>query len=102
MIKQHAIADFSTSQLIFSCMFVSETLLQRKKRTVRFTKVELWLIQRAYRAHPTRWMDVLNDVKANMGVLPEQTRQLYISSAKRLGLINTEHANFETTLSFHH
>ena len=77
MIKQHAIADFSPSQLIFSRMFVSETLLQWKKRTVRFTKVELWLIKRAHRAFPTRWMDVLNDVKANMGVRPEQTRQLY-------------------------
>jgi len=32
---------------------------------MRFTKVELLLILRAYRAHPTRWIDVLNDVKAN-------------------------------------
>ena len=65
MLKQHAIADYSTSQLVLCCMMVWETLLQRKRKTVRFTKVELLLILRAYRAHPTRWIDVLNDVKAN-------------------------------------
>jgi len=36
------------------------------KRTVRFTSVELLLILRAYRAHPTRWIDVLDHVKANI------------------------------------
>jgi len=58
MLKQYAIADFSTSQLFLCCMLVWETLLPRKR------KVELLLILRAYRAHPTRWIDLLNHVKA--------------------------------------
>ena len=75
MWKQHAIADFSTSQLLLFCMLVWET--------VRFTNVELLLILRAYRAHPTRWIDVLNDVKVNISrTTPSAVLDKNISSAE--------------------
>ena len=54
-----------------------------KEKTVRFTQVELLLILRAYRAHPTRWIDVLNHVKANTSkTTPSALRDRNISSAE--------------------
>ena len=50
---------------------------------MRFTKVELLLILRANRAHPTRWIDVLNDVKANISrPTPSGLRDKNISSSE--------------------
>ena len=83
MWKQHAIADFNTSQLFLCCMLAWETLLQRKRRTGRFTNVELLLILRAYRAYLTRWIDVLNHVKANTSrTTPSALRDRNITSAE--------------------
>ena len=54
-----------------------------KEKTVRFTQVELLLILRAYRAHPTRWIDVLNHVKAYISrTTPSALRDSNISSAE--------------------
>ena len=80
MWKQHAIADFSTSQLLLFCMLVWETLLQRKRRTVRFTQIDLLLILRAYRAHPTVGLTYWTTWRL---ILPEQPRQLYGTGTSR-------------------
>ncbi|KAL4240510.1 hypothetical protein ACF0H5_001301 [Mactra antiquata] len=58
-------------------------LLLRKKRRVDFCKEEIIMILHAYRAHPTRWADVVEDVKSNLNVLPEPTRQLYETGSDR-------------------
>ncbi|KAL4224838.1 hypothetical protein ACF0H5_015534 [Mactra antiquata] len=58
-------------------------LLIRKKRRVDFCKEEIIMILHAYRAHPTRWADVVEDVKSNLNVLPEPTRQLYETGSDR-------------------
>jgi len=62
---------------ILFCMLVRETLFPRKRN------VDLLLILRAYRAHPTRWIDVLNDVTANTSrTTPSALRDRNISSAE--------------------
>ncbi|KAL4229612.1 hypothetical protein ACF0H5_009999 [Mactra antiquata] len=63
--------------------FVSGPLLLWKKRRVDFCKEEIIMILRAYRAHPTCWADVVEDVKSNLNVLPEPTRQLYETGSDR-------------------
>ena len=50
---------------------------------MRFIQVELLLILRAHRAHPTRWIDVLNHMKANISrTTPSALRDRNISSAE--------------------
>jgi hypothetical protein len=57
------------------------TILRRRK--VRFTDDEILLILRAYLAHPSKWIDVIAEVKANQHVLDEHTRELYAHSSDK-------------------
>ncbi|KAL5021294.1 hypothetical protein ScPMuIL_000449 [Solemya velum] len=55
-----------------------ETLLQRRKQTsVRIGKDETLLILRGYISHPTKWGDIIHEVKGNVNQLPPAARELY-------------------------
>ncbi|XP_053372641.1 uncharacterized protein LOC128546282 [Mercenaria mercenaria] len=56
------------------------TLLQRRRKSIRISKEETLLMLRAYRTHPTRWNDVIDDIKQNLDRLPQQVRELYNSA----------------------
>ncbi|KAL4234361.1 hypothetical protein ACF0H5_006008 [Mactra antiquata] len=40
-------------------------------------KEEVLQILRANRVHPTRWLDLIEDIDIDIDMLPEQTRLLY-------------------------
>ncbi|XP_060574848.1 uncharacterized protein LOC132732447 [Ruditapes philippinarum] len=60
-----------------------ETILQRRKRTVKFSEQEILLILRAYLTHPSKWSEIINDVKANIDQLEQATRNLYSSATNK-------------------
>ena len=52
---------------------------------MRISKDEILLILRAYREHPTRWTDVIDDVRQNNDPLRAAAQELYITgSVKQL------------------
>ena len=79
MWNQHAIADFSTSQLLFALhVGLRNTSSEKEKNSAVHSDWSIADITSNPRS-PNRCIDVLNDVKAN----PEQPRQLYGTGTSR-------------------
>lgn len=57
--------------------------MQRRKRTVKFSEQEILLILQAYLTHPSKWSEIINDVKANIDQLEQATRDLYSSATNK-------------------
>ena len=55
----------------------SVSFLQRKKKVIKTGKNEILLILRSYVAHPTKWGDIVFNIKQNLDQLPPDARQLY-------------------------
>ena len=69
----------------FTCMNIdfSDTILQRKKKSVKIDKVEIPLILRSYITHPTKWTDIIENIKQNADQLPSKAKELYLSATRR-------------------
>ena len=72
-----------TSKKYFRYPFYLDTIQQRRRQVVRFSKEEIQLILRSYRAHPTQWNLILADVKANLTQMKEPVRQLYLTRSNK-------------------
>ncbi|MES9879524.1 MAG: hypothetical protein ABW185_01430 [Sedimenticola sp.] len=55
---------------------------QRMKK-VTISKEESILIARAYVLHPSKWSDVVQDIKQNLDQLPKKARELYQTATDR-------------------
>ena len=50
---------------------------------VKVSKQETLLLLRAYREHPTRWAEILEEIMQNLQHLPDDARNLYRSSSRK-------------------
>ena len=65
--------------------FAERTFLQRRRKPVRFSKQELLVVLRAYREHPSRWDEILGDIRENLDLFPEAAREIYrVATVKQL------------------
>ena len=47
------------------------------------TKEEILVFLRAYQAHPTRWADIIDEVKDNLQGLSQEAKDLYRTSSNK-------------------
>ena len=57
--------------------------MELRKRMVKVSKQETLLLLRAYREHPTRWAEILEEIMQNLQHLPDDARNLYRSSSRK-------------------
>ena len=57
--------------------------MESRKRMVKVLKQETLLLLRAYREHPTRWAEILEEIMQNLQHLPDDARNLYKSSSRK-------------------
>ena len=69
---------------LFTFFFLeTEITLPRRKKRVLMEKEETLLLLRAYQSHSSRRADVLDEVKENYHRLPNETQELYRTSAEK-------------------
>lgn len=62
---------------IYLKIYFLGTLLQKRKKNVKFCKEETLVVLRAYLSHPTKWTDILDEVKHNVHQLTPEAKELY-------------------------